>query len=105
MKLMETSSSFDRSIRRMKHSPADEELQELIFADKIRRARETPIEERLIEGARLFDINAEIMKGAIQSQFPEFSSEQIELEYFRRLQIARMIVEAGFFRDVGFIDE
>ena len=89
----------------MTHSSAHEQLQELIFADKIRRARETPIEERLVEGARLFDINAEIMKGAIRSQFPDFSSEQIELEYTRRLQIARMIDEAGIFRDVGLIDE
>ena len=89
----------------MKHIPADEQLQKLIFADKIRRARETPIDERLVEGARLFDINAEIMKGAIRSQFPGFSSEQIELEYIRRLQIARMIDEAGIFRDVGLIDE
>lgn len=89
----------------MAHATRNEQLQEQIFADKVRRARETPIEEKILEGPRLFDLNAEIIKGAIRSQFPGYSEEQINCEYFRRLQIARSIDDAGVFRDVGLIDE
>ena len=78
---------------------------DLIFADKVRRARATPAEEKLADGPRLFDLNCQIIKGAIRSQFGAFSDEQIEQEYYRRLQIARAIDEAGIYRDVGPIDE
>ena len=89
----------------MAHITTNEHLQEQIFADKVRRARETPIVEKILEGPRLFDMNAEIIKGAIRSQFPGSSEEQMNHEYFRRLQIARTIDDAGMFRDVGMIDE
>lgn len=86
--------------------PCSEQLLiDALFADKVRRARATPVEERLADGPRLFDLNCKIIKGAIRSQFPEFSEEQIEQEYFRRLQIAHAIDEAGIYRDVGLIDE
>ena len=89
----------------MAHTNTDQSLKDQIFAAKVRRARETPIEQKILEGPRLFDINAEIIKGAIRSQFPGYSEEQINHEYFRRLQIARLIDDAGMFRDVGLIDE
>ena len=89
----------------MAHTNTDQSLKDQIFADKVRRARETPIEQKILEGPRLFDMNAEIIKGAIRSQFPGYSDEQINHEYFRRLQIARTIDDAGMFRDVGLIDE
>ena len=80
-------------------------LIDALFADKVGRARTTPAEEKLADGPRLFDLNCQIIKGAIRSQFPAFSNEQIEQEYCRRLQIARAIDEAGIYRDVGLIDE
>ena len=80
-------------------------LIDALFADKVGRARTTPAEEKLADGPRLFDLNCQLIKGAIRSQFPEFSGEQIEIEYNRRLQIARAIDEAGIYRDVGLIDE
>ena len=89
----------------MAHTTTDQSLKDQIFADKVRRARETPIVQKILEGPRLFDMNAEIIKGAIRSQFPGYSDEQINHEYFRRLQIARTIDDAGMFRDVGMIDE
>ena len=89
----------------MAHTNTDQSLKDQIFADKVRRARETPIVQKILEGPRLFDMNAEIIKGAIRSQFPGYSDEQINHEYFRRLQIARTIDDAGMFRDVGLIDE
>lgn len=89
----------------MANTTTDQSLKAQIFADKVRRARETPIEQKILEGPRLFDLNAEIIKGAIRSQFPGYSDEQFKREYFRRLEIARVIDDAGFFRDVGLIDE
>ena len=76
-----------------------------IFADKVCRARATPIEQKLAEGPQLFDLNCQVIKAAIRSQFPEFSDEQVEQEYGRRLQISRVIDSAGIYRDAGLIDE
>ena len=83
----------------------EQPLIDSVFRDKVRRARETPMEERILDGPRLFDLNCQIIKGAIRSLFPAFSDEQVEQEYFRRLQIARAIDSAGIYRDVGLIDE
>ena len=86
--------------------PTSEQLLiDSLFVGKVRRARETPLEEKLLDGPRLFDLNCQIIKGAIRSLFPNFSDEQVEQEYFRRLQIARAIDSAGIYRDVGLIDE
>jgi hypothetical protein len=84
---------------------ADQSLINLVFRDKVLRARQTPMEERFLDGPRLYDLNCQIICGAISSQFPEFSNEQVKQEYSRRLQIARSIDSAGIFRDAGFTDE
>ena len=76
-----------------------------IFADKVRRARATPSEQKLADGPQLFDMNSQVIKAAIRSQFPELSDEQVEQEYGLRLQIARVIDSAGIYRDAGLIDE
>jgi hypothetical protein len=89
----------------MSDSIPEDSLIDELFADKVRRAREMPREDKLVEGPRLFDLNCQLMKGAIRSQFPQLSDEQVEKEYDRRLQIARAIDSARIYRDVGLIDE
>ena len=83
----------------------DQLLIDSIFRDKVLRARQTPMEDRFLDGPRLFDLNCQMICGAISSQFPEFSTEQVKQEYFRRLQIARLLDSVGIFRNTGFIDE
>jgi len=84
---------------------ADQSLIDAVFRDKVLRARQMSMEQRLFESAGLFDLNCQLICGAIRSQFPEVSSEQVQQEYSRRLQIARIIDSAGMFRNAGFIDE
>lgn len=80
-------------------------LMDAIFVEKIRRARETPMDQKILDGPRLFDANCQIMRSGIRAQFPDFSDEQVEQELRRRLAIARRIDEAGIYTDVGVWDE
>lgn len=89
----------------MTNNTPDRLLIDSIFRDKVLRARQTPMEDRFLDGPKLFDLNCQMICGAIRSQFPEFSNEQVQQEYFRRLQIARIIDSAGMFRNAGLIDE
>jgi len=81
-------------------TPAGQSLMEIIFIDKIRRARRMTPGEKMLEGPRLFDQNCQLMRGAIRSQFPEFDDAQVEQELRRRLAIARRIDEAGIYTNV-----
>lgn len=89
----------------MSNAAAEWNLKNRIFADRVRRARATPIEQKLLEGPQQFDANAQIIKSAIRSQFPDYSEDQTNREYFRRLKIARAIDDSGIYRDAGLIDE
>ena len=89
----------------MTDNTPDRILIDAIFRDKVLRARQTPMQDRFLDGPKLFDLNGQMICGAIRSQFPEFSNEQVKQEYFRRLQIARMIDSGGMFRSAGWIDE
>lgn len=84
-------------------SSVDDETKRLmdsIFIEKVLRARRTPIDERVLTGARLFDLNCDLARSGIRSQFPEFDREQVEKELRRRLLIARRIDDAGIYRNV-----
>ena len=76
-----------------------------IFVDKVRRARQTPMDQKMLDGPRLFDVNCQIMRSGIRAQFPEFDEAQVEKEFERRLAIARRIDDAGIYRNVGTADE
>ena len=80
--------------------PAQQPLMDAIFVDKVRRARQTPPGEKMLDGPRLFDQNCQLMRGAIRSQFPEFDDGQVEQELRRRLAIARRIDEAGIYTNI-----
>ena len=85
-------------------------LMDAIFIDKVRRARQTPMDQKMLDGPRLFDLNCQIMRSGIRAQFPDFDEERVEKELRRRLAIARRIDDAGIYRnvdepDVGAGDE
>lgn len=86
-------------------SPEIKELQDAIFRSKVARARQTPMSEKLADGARLFDENMQIMRGGIRAEHPEFSSDQIEREVRRCLKIAKRIDDAGLYSNVESRDE
>ena len=81
------------------------ELMDAIFADKVRRAINRPMDQRLLDGPRLFESSCQMMRNGIRSQFPSYSAEQVEDELRRRLAIKRQIDEAGIYTDAGVLDE
>ena len=71
-----------------------------IFLDKVRRARQTPMDQKMLDGPRLFDLNRQIALSGIRAQFPDFDEAQVEMEFGRRLAIQRRIDDAGIYRNV-----
>lgn len=76
-----------------------------LFADKVQRARNRPMDQRLLDGPRLFESSCQMMRNGIRTQFPSYSPEQVEAELRRRLAIKRQIDEAGIYTDAGVLDE
>ena len=68
---------------------------DLIFIDRVRRASLMSVEEKVLAGARLFDEVSCRMKDGIRMQFPDWSDEQIIVEFHRRLNIQRCLDEQG----------
>lgn len=89
----------------MSVEPEIQALQDEIFRSKVEKARNTPISEKLADGAILFDQNMQLMRGFIRSENPDFSEAQVEIEVDRRLQIAKNLSDRDIYRNVGTIDE
>lgn len=84
-------------------NPVDDattKLMDSIFIEKIRRARQTPMDEKILDGARLFDMNCRIARDGIRSRFPEFNDEQVEHELDRQLAVARRIADGNIYRSI-----
>ena len=80
-------------------------LMDSIFIEKILRARRTPMDEKILDGPRLFDLNCSLARSGIRAQFPDYSDEQVEQELDRRLAIARRISDAGIYHNIEDTDE
>jgi len=96
----------DLEEHRMKQvDPETKSLQASIFLSKVARAQQASESEKLAEGPLLFDQNMAVMRGAIKSQFPDWSNDQVDQEIDRRLRMAKRISDAGFYRDAEMADE
>jgi hypothetical protein len=84
----------------MNVDPDIKKLQDSIQRSKVDRAKELTFEERFRAGADLFDEGMRWMRGMIESQNPEWSTEEVEAEVERRKQIRRKIDDAGFYQMV-----
>ncbi len=83
--------------------PVDEETKRLmdsIFIGKVLRGRQTPMDEKILDGARLFDMTCQIARGGIRAHFPEFTDEQVDQELDRRLAITRRIADGNIYRNI-----
>ena len=85
--------------------PETKALQDSIFLAKVAKARRTPISEKLADGPLLFDHASKIMRDGIRCQFPEFTEEQVEKEFVRRLKIQRLLDARGIYQNAGYVDE
>ena len=69
------------------------ELLDAIYRERIVRARETPPEEKLLDGPRLFDLSCRIMLDGIRDQFPDADEKQVQEILTKRLELLRRLRE------------
>lgn len=72
-------------------------LADAIYADKVRRARQAPMSQKMGWGAELFEEACQRMKMGIQHQFPEFDANEVEAMLRRRLNRLRQVAEHGIY--------
>jgi hypothetical protein len=70
------------------------ELIDSIYIEKVRRARVTPIERKLVAGPRLFAYACEASRAGIRAQNPNATSEQVEQLLRSRLRLHQRLEEA-----------
>jgi hypothetical protein len=66
-----------------------------IYAEKVRRARATPLAEKLLAGPRLHRVACEAMRAGIRALHPAASDAEVERMLAARLATARRIEEAA----------
>ena len=82
----------------MSHDAESTNLQHSIHRAKLDRSATLSLEQRLREGADLFDDSMRWIRSLIQAQHPEYSAQDIEREIERRKQISKRIDDAGLYR-------
>jgi hypothetical protein len=75
----------------MKPTP---ELIDSIYIDKVLRARQTPLEQKLVAGPALFALACEMARAGIRAQNPEATPEHVEQLLKARFELARKLEEA-----------
>jgi hypothetical protein len=77
-------------------NPSPEQIEDL-YRQEVLRARQMPPEDKLLAGARLFELACQITKSGIRNQFPEADEDAVQSILARRLAWRRMLDE----RDSG----
>jgi len=67
------------------------ELVDDIYRERVLRARRTPPEEKLLDGARLFDLSCRIMMDGIRDQFPDADEQKVREILSQRLALLRRL--------------
>jgi len=69
----------------------DKEQIDALFWERVRRARAMPPEEKLLAGARLFDLSCRIMADGIRHEHPQASDEEVQQILRERLALIRRL--------------
>lgn len=85
----------------MNVDPEIKKLQDSIQRSKVARALDQAIEDKLLDGVRLFDQSRERIKAGIRAKNPELTDEQIHREFLRLLAIQRTREEKDIYTVVG----
>jgi len=70
------------------------ELIDAMFRDRVRRGREMSAEEKLLAGARLFELTTKIMADGIRNEFPEADDSRVQEILLQRLALARRLEQS-----------
>lgn len=71
------------------------ELADDIYRERILRARRTPPEEKLLDGARLFDMACRIVTDGIRHQYPEANEQRVQEILAERVALMRRLESSG----------
>jgi hypothetical protein len=69
------------------------DLADELFHERVRRALQTPPEERLLDGPRLFDLACRIMADGIRAEHPQADEEQVQKILAERINLLRQLEE------------
>jgi hypothetical protein len=68
-----------------------QELVDEIYRQRVRRARATPPEQKILDSFRLFEFSHRIMLDGIRNENPEADERQIQELALRRFEILRRL--------------
>ena len=71
-----------------------QELVDELFRERVLRARRTPPEEKLLDGARLFDLACRIVEDGIRGQYPDADERRVREILAQRVALARRLEES-----------
>jgi hypothetical protein len=74
-----------------------------LFRDRVLRARQTPPEEKLLDGPRLFDYACRITAAGIRNENPSADDSRVRQLLKERIQLGRRLEEhrLGVWRDAN----
>lgn len=78
-------------------------LQRAIFCAKAANSRRMDPGDKLVAGARLFDIARQRMLAGIRSRHPEWGDGEVEAEFVRQIAILRGLEERGVYTPCGSV--
>ena len=70
-----------------------QELIDRMYRERVLRARQTPPEEKLLDGARLFDMSCRIMMDGIRHEYPDADEQRIKEILVERVRLGRRLEE------------
>lgn len=73
-------------------------LADELYRERVLRARQTPPEERLLDGVRLFDQAIERMRLGVQLQNPVADPEEVERLLVQRIRKLWQLSDHGYYR-------
>ena len=88
----------------MQLDPETLALQRSIQNSKIEKAKLANPGEKLMAGARLFDVVRQRMLCGIRDEFPEWTESEIDAEFRRRIDLQRRRDERGFYTVIGELE-
>jgi hypothetical protein len=69
------------------------ELIDDIYRERVLRARETPLEQKLRAGPQLFERACRLMAAGIRDEYPDATEQEVEDILTRRLETLRRLRE------------
>lgn len=69
-----------------------------IYRDKVLRARNLPVGERISTGIELFEISFKIMRDGVRHQFPKADEAEVERILQQRLARVKQLHEHGIYQ-------